>query len=68
MNQYSYSPRQIAASGSDYVKLIASSVDAAVLQKALEIALAGSRKQYSKTLIQTLEREIHRKVKAAERM
>jgi hypothetical protein len=64
MSGHSYSPREIAGSGSDYVKLIASSVDAAVLQQALEIARCGDRKMYSKTLIMTLEREIRRKTRA----
>jgi hypothetical protein len=65
MSGHSYSPREIAGSGADYVKLIASSVDAAVLQQALEIARCGNRKIYSKTLIMTLEREIRRKTRQA---
>lgn len=60
------SPREIVSSGSDYVKIIAPHIDVALLQQALEIALSHPKK-YSKTLILTLEREIRKKVRTAQK-
>jgi hypothetical protein len=61
-----YSAKQIAGSGADYLKIIVSSVNVGTLQRALQIALNGDRKQYSKTMIKALEREIRRKLNTKE--
>lgn len=61
MSRGSYSPKEIVSSGADYIKVIAPYVTLHDLQEALKIAYVGDRKDYSKTLIKTLEREIRRK-------
>lgn len=51
----------LAQSGADCVRVCAPCVNLGTLKRALEIAEAGDPKQYSKTLLLTLDREIRKR-------